>query len=120
MRGAALLWTSRLSQSGRIFKQRMHIVDWLPTLLTVAGANKSSIPVSIDGVDMWKTMNNNESSPHRVIVHNIDVLAGFGSLTMDNWKIINGLRFSFQTSIFYRLSSTIYAPNFESCNSVHH
>ncbi|XP_015125086.1 arylsulfatase B [Diachasma alloeum] len=90
VRSSALLWTPKLSNPGRIFTKKMHIVDWLPTLLTLAGANKSSIPASLDGIDMWRSMNTNDSPPSRVILHNIDVLAKYGAITVDNWKLING------------------------------
>lgn len=34
VRGAGLLWSPRLKKSRRLADQTMHIVDWLPTLLT--------------------------------------------------------------------------------------
>ncbi|XP_063986746.1 arylsulfatase J isoform X2 [Diachasmimorpha longicaudata] len=90
VRSSALIWTPKLANPGRIWSEKMHIVDWLPTLLTLAGANKSSLPTSLDGIDMWQSMNNNDSSPSRIIIHNIDVLAKYGAITLDNWKLING------------------------------
>lgn len=39
VRGAALLWSPLIAKTGRVAQQRMHIVDWLPTLLNVAGGD---------------------------------------------------------------------------------
>lgn len=39
VRGAALLWSPKLTNRQRLASQTMHIVDWLPTLYSAAGGN---------------------------------------------------------------------------------
>ncbi|XP_034947347.1 arylsulfatase B-like isoform X2 [Chelonus insularis] len=91
VRGTGLVWYSKLSQPGRVYKQPMDITDWLPTLMTIAsGGNYSSLPANLDGLDMWNALNNRESSPRRVIVHNIDDIYGAAAVTLDDWKIVKG------------------------------
>lgn len=39
VKGAALLWSSKINKPKRISKQFMHISDWLPTLYSAAGGD---------------------------------------------------------------------------------
>lgn len=39
VRGAAFLWSPLLKSAFRVANQRMHIVDWFPTLLEAAGGD---------------------------------------------------------------------------------
>ena len=66
----------------------LHIVDWYPTLLKLAGANiKQELPV--DGRDCWPALTQSAPSPHPEIL--INAAPTSGALRVGNWKlIVNG------------------------------
>lgn len=39
VRGAGLIWSPLIKKAHRVAKQKIHIVDWLPTLYSAAGGN---------------------------------------------------------------------------------
>lgn len=41
VRGAGLIWSPLLSNTGRVANQTLHIMDWLPTLYRAAGGDPS-------------------------------------------------------------------------------
>ena len=70
VRGASFVWSPRLKSAPRVSHQMMNIQDWLPTLLTAAGANSDLD--NIDGMDMWEALSRDTQSPRNVMLHNID------------------------------------------------
>ena len=51
----------------------MHVTDWLPTFLSLAGANSSDILPNIDGIDQWQSLKQNSAtSPRSELLYNID------------------------------------------------
>ena len=48
----------------------MHVVDWLPTLVSAAGGKIND--KSIDGIDQWKSLRKGHESPRKEFVYNID------------------------------------------------
>lgn len=60
-----------LNRHGSSAAGLMHAVDWMPTLLRLAGAdNHTNNPM--DGVDMWDMLCNGAPSKRTSIVHNIN------------------------------------------------
>lgn len=53
-----------------VFQGLFHAVDWLPTILSVAGGE---IPVGIDGVDQWPALRDRSLGPRSEMVYNIDL-----------------------------------------------
>ncbi|ALC42093.1 CG8646 [Drosophila busckii] len=97
VRGAALLWSPRLQKLPRIAEQTMHIADWLPTLVEAAGgkaalANLSS--AQLDGQSIWQSLVQNEPSPRKSILHNIDDIWGSAALTVGDWKLLQGTHYN--------------------------
>ncbi|XP_075167273.1 arylsulfatase B [Haematobia irritans] len=97
VRGAGLLWSPRLKKTRRVADQTMHIVDWLPTLLSAikgdeALLNVSSVP--LDGISVWDSLSNDEISPRKAILHNIDDIWGSAALTRSDWKVIVGTNYN--------------------------
>ncbi|XP_045187096.1 arylsulfatase J-like isoform X2 [Mercenaria mercenaria] len=80
---------------GYISNELMHVTDWFPTLLNLAGGNLKGNE-QIDGYDQWKTIKYGIQSPRKEILHNIDPLYNNtfytrrSSLRMGAWKIIIG------------------------------
>lgn len=102
VRGAALVWSPMLKSSQRISNQLMHISDWFPTLIHIAGGDLNKLPASIDGVNMWKTLSDeNAKSPRREILINIDNIWGSSSLLRDEWKIVKGTNYDGQWDNWY-------------------
>lgn len=92
VRGAGLIWSPRLVRPGRISRQMLHITDWLPTLVTAAGGDPSNL--TIDGMDLWNALSEDTESPRANVLHNIDDILGVSSITVGDWKLIQGKRVS--------------------------
>lgn len=75
---------------GGLYDGRMHIVDWLPTLMNLATNgewNGSLVGNEIDGIDMWNNIVNDLPSPRFEIVHWMDPY-GNCSFQNDSLKFI--------------------------------
>lgn len=85
VRGAACVsWPGRIKGGGTV-TQPLHVVDWYPTLLKLAGA-KLDQPLPIDGGDAWGTLTRNGPSPHTEIL--INAAPGSGAIRAGQWKLI--------------------------------
>ncbi|KAJ0179606.1 hypothetical protein K1T71_005318 [Dendrolimus kikuchii] len=93
VRGAGLLWSPLLQEKARAAFQRMHIVDWLPTLYSAAGGNISVLN-NIDGIDQWEALSKNYKSNRTTIVHNIDDIWGSAAITVDEYKLHKGMNYN--------------------------
>lgn len=49
---------------GIVNHQMMHVSDWFPTLVTLAGGSLQG--TKLDGYDMWQSIINNKTSPRNV------------------------------------------------------
>lgn len=91
IRGASFLSSPLLNMTGYKYTGLMHITDWVPTLLGLAGVPKLE---GIDGQDMWDALSNNLTSPRMGIIHNIDEDNDKGTwqaaVTSGKWKMIWG------------------------------
>ena len=66
----------------------LHIADWYPTLLKLAGA-KLEQKLPLDGRDAWAAITAGASSPHDAIL--INAAPQKGALRMGDWKlVVNG------------------------------
>jgi len=54
---------------GRRHKELLHMVDFLPTLVTLAGGTTSS---PVDGLDQWASLSLGLPSPRATVIYNID------------------------------------------------
>ncbi|XP_030369146.1 arylsulfatase I-like isoform X2 [Scaptodrosophila lebanonensis] len=96
VRGAALLWSPLLRKSQRVANQNMHIVDWLPTLIEAAGgkmALDNLTSTNLDGQSIWQALSNDEPSPRKSVLHNIDDIWGSAALTVGEWKLMRGTNY---------------------------
>ncbi|XP_042228154.1 arylsulfatase B-like [Homarus americanus] len=87
VRGAGLLWSPHIQNPGRVAHQMVHITDWLPTLISAAGGNLSSLG-SIDGIDLWKTLTQDLLSPRKEFLVNIDPVLNSAAIRIGDWKMI--------------------------------
>ena len=62
-----------IGRSNEVSNNLMHVTDWLPTFLSMAGANSSEILPNIDGIDQWQSLKQNSThSPRSELLYNID------------------------------------------------
>ncbi|XP_035225857.1 arylsulfatase B-like isoform X2 [Stegodyphus dumicola] len=90
VRAVGFIWSPVLRPRSRVYNGMMHISDWLPTLLSAAGARGFKKLEGIDGVDLWPSIVHNLPSPRREILHNIDPVDKVEGIRWNNFKLVKG------------------------------
>jgi arylsulfatase A-like enzyme len=79
-------WPGKI-KAGQKVDVPLHMVDWYPTLLKLAGASaEQSLPV--DGLDLWPALTGTPSPTERAIVINTTPTAG--AIRVGDWKLVLG------------------------------
>ena len=81
---ACVTWPGHIP-AGAVIKEPLHIVDWYPTLLKLAGASLDQ-KQPLDGHDIWPTLTQGKPSPHEVIL--LNTVGRMGAIRMGDWKLI--------------------------------
>jgi arylsulfatase A-like enzyme len=77
-------WDGRIP-AGSVVKEPLHMVDWYPTLVRLAGGSlEQKLP--LDGRDAWPTISQGKASPHDAILLNI--VGREGAIRMGDWKLV--------------------------------
>jgi arylsulfatase B/arylsulfatase I/J len=73
-----------VARVGTDYHGLVHVSDWLPTLIHIAGGDPSTLAPGIDGMDMWPAISAGTVSPRTELLHGIDVVGGVGSSGFGN------------------------------------
>ena len=74
-------------QGGSTVSAPLHMVDWYPTLLKLAGAPEAQ-KLPVDGRDAWPAITSGAPSPHDFIL--LNTTPTNGALRMGDWKLVLG------------------------------
>lgn len=74
-------------QAGLALHEPLHMVDWFPTLLRLAGAPLDQ-PLAPDGRDIWPVLTTGAKSPHEAIL--LNTTPSNGAVRMGDWKLVVG------------------------------
>jgi arylsulfatase A-like enzyme len=75
--------------AGQRLRAPMHIIDWYPTLLKLAGASLEQ-PLPVDGLDVWPMLTQSAPTPHDAILSVSIHGPKSAALRMGDWKLIRG------------------------------
>jgi arylsulfatase A-like enzyme len=81
---ACVSWPGRIKERS-VVTQPLHMVDWYPTLLKLAGASLDQ-KLPLDGRDAWRTIAAGDASPHAEIL--INAAPNNGAIRAGNWKLV--------------------------------
>jgi arylsulfatase A-like enzyme len=72
-------------EGGSVVRAPLHMVDWYPTLLKLAGASFEQ-PLPLDGRDAWPAITAGAPSPHAEIM--LNATPQHGAIRMGDWKLV--------------------------------
>ena len=81
---ACVAWEGRI-KPGSAISEPMHMVDWYPTLLKLAGASLDQ-KLLLDGRDILPVLTQGKPSPHEEILLNTSPRAG--AIRVGDWKLV--------------------------------
>lgn len=79
-------WPGRIAADQRV-RQPMHMVDWYPTLIKLAGGSLDQ-KLPIDGLDVWPMLTKGAPSPHDAILSVSTQGPTRAAVRMGDWKLI--------------------------------
>ena len=79
-------WPGRIPADQRV-RQPMHMVDWYPTLIKLAGGSLDQ-KLPIDGLDVWPMLTKGAPSPHDAILSVSTQGPTRAAVRMGDWKLM--------------------------------
>ncbi|XP_013399823.1 arylsulfatase B [Lingula anatina] len=89
-RGSAFIHGQRLKKTQYVNNELIHAVDWLPTIVAMAGGTAAKLDSDLDGVNQWPTVNTGSPSARNEFVYNIDDVKRNGAIRVGDYKLIVG------------------------------
>lgn len=77
-------WPGRIP-AGSVVREPIHMVDWLPTMVNLAGASPE-YPKPLDGKDIWSVIAAGKPTPHSDIL--INTVGRKGAIRAGDWKLV--------------------------------
>ncbi|KAF0296118.1 Arylsulfatase I [Amphibalanus amphitrite] len=87
-RTPAFVHSPLLERAGYVSHELIHITDWMPTLLRLAGASADGDP--LDGFDQWPMLSAGQPSARTEMVYNIDEKLPNAALRIGDLKLLWG------------------------------
>jgi arylsulfatase A-like enzyme len=81
---ACATWEGHI-RPGTIVNAPLHMVDWYPTLLALAGASLAQT-LPLDGRDAWPAITQGADSPHDAIL--LNAAPESGAIRVGDWKLV--------------------------------
>ena len=72
-------------KAGSTVDQMVHVVDWYPTLVGLAGGQTSKAK-PLDGLDVWSTVSAGAPSPRKEVIYNVEPFRA--GVRQGDWKLI--------------------------------
>lgn len=79
-------WDGKIAAGSKV-NAALHMVDWYPTLLKLAGVSLEQ-KMPLDGRDAWPAITSGAISPHDVIL--LNTTPANGAVRMGDWKLVIG------------------------------
>ncbi|KAJ8680580.1 hypothetical protein QAD02_016367 [Eretmocerus hayati] len=89
VRSAACMFSPLIQSSSRLSEQPLHLVDWLPTIYSVAGGDIADLG-EIDGLDQWSALSSGSESPRKSMLVNINEADRVEGAIIGKHKLIKG------------------------------
>ena len=86
---ACVAWDGHIAP-GTVVNAPLHVVDWYPTLLKLAGATAGQ-KLPLDGRDIWPVITEGKPSPHDAIL--LNARSSDGAVRAGDWKLVRNGRF---------------------------
>jgi arylsulfatase A-like enzyme len=86
--------------AGKVVDEPIHIIDWYPTLLNLAGG-KLEQKLPLDGKDIWPVLTQGAKSPHDALLLS-GTSFGNAAVRAGDWKLMSGKKWE-----LYNLASDI-------------
>ena len=99
IRAVGFVSSPLFNNTKRISRDLIHVTDWFPTFVKLAGGTTEEM--SLDGFDVWETLNAGKPSPRYEILINIDPIDSYDTaehyhkcrhagIRVGDWKLLVG------------------------------
>lgn len=123
----AFIWSPLINSPSRVSTDLMHISDWLPTFVGLAGCTQLNETTGHDGYNQWNTISVGVPTPRKEVLIDIDEMNNREAIRVNKYKYINGASRSENQDGYlnrgtitaghspdYNISRVVYSPAWQS------